>query len=67
MSETKIKLSPLTNVNLTGYQPVILAKSQTNAGGVEVYVADKLTVTALGKNELNSKLRRHLNLEKKVV
>ena len=25
LSETKIKLSPLTNVNLTGYQPVMLA------------------------------------------
>ena len=54
LSETKIKLSPLTNVNLTGYQPVMLANSQTNAGGVGVYVTDKLTVTLLGKNELNS-------------
>ena len=31
LSETKIKLSPLMNVNLIGYQPVILANSQTNA------------------------------------
>ena len=44
LSKTKIKLSPLTNVNLTGYQPVILANSQTNAGDVGVYVSDKLTV-----------------------
>ena len=36
------------------YQPVILANSQTNAGGVGVYVSDKLTVTLLSKNELNS-------------
>ena len=36
LSETKIKLSPLTNDNLTGYQSVILANSQTNAGGVGV-------------------------------
>ena len=54
LSETKIKFSPLTNVNLTGYQPVILANSQTNAGGVGVYVTNKLTVTPLGKNILNS-------------
>ena len=44
LSKTKTKLSPLTNVNLTGYQPVILANSQTNAGDVGVYVTDKLTV-----------------------
>ena len=31
-------MSPLTNINLTGYQQVILANSQTNAGGVGVYV-----------------------------
>ena len=54
LSETKIKLSPLANVNLTGYQPVMLANSQTNAGGIGVYVTDKLTMTSLGKNELNS-------------
>ena len=42
----------LTNVNLTGYRPVVLANSQTNAGGVGVYVADKFTVTLLDKNEL---------------
>ena len=45
----------LNNLNHElGYQPVILANSQTNAGGVGVYVTDKLTVTPLGKNELNS-------------
>ena len=44
LSETKIKLSPLTNVNLTGYQPVMVANSQTNAGGIGVYVTDKLTI-----------------------
>ena len=32
----------------------MLANSQPNAGGVGVYVTDKLTVTLLGKNELNS-------------
>ena len=53
LSETKIKLSRLPNVNLTGYQPVILVNSQTNASGVGVYVTDKLTVIPLGKNELN--------------
>ena len=42
------------NCNKTGYQPVMLANSQTNAGGVGVYVTDKLTVILLGKNELNS-------------
>ena len=45
---------PLTNVNLAGYQTVILANSLANAGGVGVYVADKFTVTLLDKNELNS-------------
>ena len=54
LSETKIKLSTLTNVNLTGYQTLILANFQTNAGGVEVYITDKLTMIPLGKNELNS-------------
>ena len=54
LSETKIKLSPLMTVNLIGYQLVILANSQTNADGVEVCVTDKLTVTPLGKNKLNS-------------
>ena len=49
-----LQLSLLTNVNLTRYQPVMLANSQINAGGVGVYVTDKLTVIPLGKNELNS-------------
>ena len=41
LSETKIKLLPLTNVNLTGYQPVMSANSQTNAGDLRVYGTDK--------------------------
>ena len=32
----------------------MLANSQTNAGGIGVYVTDKLTMTPLGKKELNS-------------
>ena len=54
LSETAIKMSPLTNVYLAGHQPVIFANYQTNAGGVGVYVADKITVTLLDKNEINS-------------
>ena len=54
MSETKIKMSSLTNANLAGYQAVILANSLSNVGGLEVYVADKFTVSVLEKNELNS-------------
>ena len=54
LSEARLKMSSSLNVNLTEYQAVIITNYQNNAGGVEVYVADKFTMTLLEKNKLNS-------------
>ena len=49
LSETKIKLSPLTNVNLTGYQPVMLANSQTNPDSHFIWLTSETGRARSGK------------------
>ena len=50
LSETKIKNWILSNLDLEGYKPILHADSNTNAGGVGVFVAQNLEATVLGKN-----------------
>ena len=38
---SELKDAPLTNVSLTGYDPIIHANSVTNAGSVRVYISNK--------------------------
>ena len=54
LSETKIKNSTLANITLPGFEPTELVDSLTNAGDVGVYVAKKISVKVLKKNEFNS-------------
>ena len=51
LSETKIKNSILSNLDLQGYEHILHADSNTNAGGVGVFVAQNLDATVLGKND----------------
>jgi len=53
LSETKIKTSVLTNLSLPEYQLLMHVNSQTNAGGVGVFVSDILKVSLIDKNVLN--------------
>ena len=54
LSETKLKIHPLTNVSLPGYAPLITTDSDANAGGVGAYVSESFSATDLGKNLLQS-------------
>ena len=53
LSETKIKNSILSNLDLQGYEPILHSDSNTNAGGVGVFVAQNLEASVLGKNDFN--------------
>ena len=52
-SETKMKNSILSNLDLQGYEPILHADSNTNAGGVGVFIAQNVEATVLGKNDFN--------------
>ena len=47
LSETKLKGLPLTNIHLSGYQPILHANSSTNAGGIGIYITEKFTFCLL--------------------
>ena len=49
--KTKLKSSILANLDLLGYELILHAYSNTNAGGVRVLVAQNLEVSVLGKND----------------
>ena len=49
LSKTKIKNSILANLDLPGYEPILHADANTNAGGVGVFVAQNLEAAVLGK------------------
>ena len=51
LSKTKIKNSILANLDLLGYELILHAYSNTNAGGVRVLVAQNLEASVLGKND----------------
>ena len=54
LSETKLKGLPLTNIHISGYQPIIHANSSTTAGGVGIYITDKFTFCLLESNTLHT-------------
>ena len=49
LSKTKYINLILSNLDLQGYEPILHADSNTNAGGVGIFVAQNLEATVLGK------------------